>query len=163
MAIAISIEQFLSQQFTDYSLLSHPHTESSTASAQAAHVPPQQLAKAVVMKDSSGCHLMAVVPACNKLRVGLLSYMLDRDLQLVNEWELSQLFQDCEPGAVPALGQAYGMDVIWDEQLANCEDIYLEGGDHRQLIHINQLQFQDLMGHCMHDDISVSTTNQPDI
>ena len=34
---------------------------------------------------------------------------------------------DCEPGAVPPLGAAYGLDVVVDDSLTDHSDVYFEG------------------------------------
>ncbi len=67
---------------------------------------------------------MMSIPVDCRLSVGALSFILDRNLSLVNEWELSELFQDCADGAVPCLGQAYCIDLIWDDELMKNKDIY---------------------------------------
>ena len=59
-------------------------------------------------------------------------------MELVEEEELTEIFKDCAEGAIPALGEAYGLDVIWDEELMGVEDIYIEAGDHRHLIRLKQ-------------------------
>lgn len=159
MAVSPALQHYLDEQFTEYDLISHSPTSSTIDSAQAAHISAEQLAKAIVLKDETGAYLMAVVPAANKIKISLLSYMLKRKLSMVHEWELRQLFQDCEPGAIPALGQAYGLEIVWDDQLMNSEDIYFESGDHCQLVHISKDQFQTLMDNYLHDAISCERTN----
>ena len=71
-----------------------------------------------------------------------------------SEVELKDIFQDCELGAVPALGQAYGIDMIWDDELLACDDIYIESGDHEQLLHMSREQFAALMSSYTHEAIS---------
>ena len=63
-------------------------------------------------------------------------------------------FQDCDVGAVPALSNAYGLDVIWDEQLTNASEIYIEAGDHENLIHMHGDAFCKLMEDLPHNIIS---------
>ncbi len=55
-----------------------------------------------------------------------------------------RLFGDCEPGAVPALGDAYGIQVIWDDDLKYTSDIYIEAGDHEHLIRIEPESLQEI-------------------
>lgn len=154
MAIAHALQHYLDEQFSEYDLISHPPTTSTINSARAADIAVGQVAKAVVLKDTSSAYLMIVVPATNKIDIKLLNYMFERRLSMVHEWELTHLFQDCEPGAIPALGQAYGLEIIWDDQLMESDDIYFESGDHCQLIHMSQDQFQTLMESYLHDTIS---------
>ena len=158
MTVAHALQHYLDEQFSEYDLISHTPTRSTADSANAADIAAGQVAKAVVLKDSNGAYLMVVVPASHKIDVKLLNYMLDRKLSMIHEWELTHLFHDCEPGSIPALGQAYGLDIVWDDQLMESDDIYFESGDHGQLIHMSQDQFQTLMGNYLHDAISTEAT-----
>src|SRR5512134_3978048 len=93
---------------------------------------------------------MAVVPATHHVRLGQLSRQLGRHLGLATEQELRNLFSDCELGAIPPVGEAYHMEVIMDDSLATCPDIYFEGGDHIDLIHVRHDDFRKLMRHARH-------------
>jgi Ala-tRNA(Pro) deacylase len=79
---------------------------------------------------------------------------LGRSLELASEKEFRNLFVDCEPGAVPALGEAYGVQVIWDDELAYTADIYIEAGDHEHLIWLERRDFRKLMSSLPHSIIS---------
>lgn len=154
MAISTTVYNWLQDHDVDYEVLPHSHSSSSLQTAIAAHVPARQLAKAVVLKDPSGHHIMAVLPAANRLCMEQLRDMLEDDVQLVSEQELADIFPDCETGAVPPLGQPYGMDMILDDELQQTTDVYLEGGDHEQLIHLDAQVFESLMIESQHGDIS---------
>jgi Ala-tRNA(Pro) deacylase len=60
------------------------------------------------------------------------------------------LFADCELGAIPPMGRAYGMETIVDDSLAEQPDVYFEAGDHVSLIHVNAMAFQRLMAGARH-------------
>jgi Ala-tRNA(Pro) deacylase len=70
------------------------------------------------------------------------------------EDEFKKLFGDCETGAVPALGEAYGLKVIWDDELAYTADVYIEAGDHEHLIWLERRDFRKLMKDLPHTIIS---------
>ena len=55
---------------------------------------------------------------------------------------------------LPALSNAYGLKVIWDDQLKHASDIYIEAGDHEHLIHLRGADFQKLMQSLPHSIIS---------
>jgi Ala-tRNA(Pro) deacylase len=57
---------------------------------------------------------------------------------------------------VPALSDAYGLDVIWDDHLKHVRDIYIEAGDHEHLIHLRGDDFRQLMSSLPHCIISFS-------
>ena len=144
MAIAMTLQEYLDRWGVDYEVLPHPHTASSLETAEAAHVPGDKLAKCVLTEDYRG-YLMVVVPASHEVEFELLDQQLNRRLVLATEPELADIFTDCEVGAIPALGEAYGMDVALDESLLGCEDVYFEAGDHEDLIHLDGEDFRDLM------------------
>ena len=80
------------------------------------------------------------------MNLGELHRQLNRNLGLATESELGGLFSDCEVGALPAMGPAYGLETVVDDELAEQPDIYFEAGDHEQLIHVSAEAFHTLMG-----------------
>jgi len=153
MGMAITLEQYLNQSGVSYDLITHPYTSSSMKTAQAAHVPGQQVAKSILLEDDLG-YMMAVIPATHRLDLGTLRRQLGRRLGLATENELGSLFQDCTVGAVPPLGEAYGLETIVDESLSSCHDIYFEAGSHTDLVHVTGGTFQNLLKNAKHGSIS---------
>jgi len=145
MTIAATVSSCLQDRDADYDVLTHPHTVSSGESAQLAHVPGKCLAKSVVLEDDQG-YLMVVLPATHQVDLGELHRQFNRNLGLATENELGNLFADCEIGALPPLGPAYGVETIVDDALAEQADIFFEAGDHEQLIHVSAETFQVLLG-----------------
>ena len=70
---------------------------------------------------------------------------VDFHLEPATEEEIATLFKDCEPGAVPPLGPAYGVETLLDEALASLDEVYFEAGDHEQLVHVNGEGFRNLL------------------
>jgi Ala-tRNA(Pro) deacylase len=149
MAIAITLQEYLDKSGIKYDVLSHAHTETSLDIAQTTHIPPEQVAKSVILEDEDG-YLMAVIPASHHIELGQLSRQLERRLGLATEDELSDLFGDCDLGAVPPIGEAYHMEVVMDDSLENCPDVYFEAGNHTDLIHVRGPAFMQLMQHAHH-------------
>jgi Ala-tRNA(Pro) deacylase len=145
MAIASRVSDYLARHDVPYDILTHTHTTSSGESAQASHVPGARLAKSVVLEDEQG-YLMVVLPASRRVDLGELHRQLQRNLGLATEPELGKLFSDCEIGALPALGPAYGLETVVDDAIAEQPDIYFEAGDHEQLVHVSAEVFQTLLG-----------------
>jgi Ala-tRNA(Pro) deacylase len=153
MTIATTLKSFLEENHVEYDMVNHIHSDTALESAHSAHVPSHQVAKAVVLEDDKG-YIVGVLPSTNRLDMGWVNETLGRDLEMANEDELPLLFQDCEFGAVPALSTAYGLDVIWDDQLKAASDIYIEAGDHENLIHMRGESFCKLMENLPHNMIS---------
>ncbi|MGF1869316.1 aminoacyl-tRNA deacylase [Photobacterium indicum] len=154
MAMAISIGQYLNSRNIDFSLTHHRHTDTSFSSAVSAHVPTTQVAKAVMLIDQNNEYLMAVVPSNRRVMIDKINRMTGKQYLLVSEHELSNVFQDCEPGAVPTLGQAYQVGMLVDDMLLEQDEIYLESGDHENLIHLDRKQFHKAMQNVQHQNIS---------
>lgn len=154
MGVAITLENFLKTQGIRFDVVEHRYTEGSVNTALSAEVPSQQLAKGVVFRDEDLHYTMAVLPASHRVLRHTLNQILDRRLELADEEELDDIFFDCEHGAIPSFGQAYGINVIWDDQLQDVNDLWLEAGDHQHLIHIHRKDFNRLMCGFMHETIS---------
>ncbi|MFQ5984758.1 MAG: aminoacyl-tRNA deacylase [Alphaproteobacteria bacterium] len=144
MPIAATLKQYLKDQGVEYDVQTHLRTPSSSRSAQAAHVSGERVAKAVVLHDAKG-YVLAVIPATHRLELDTVQRLLDRRLNLASEGEIGELFKDCDLGAVPAVGAAYGLDVILDEILVGQPDVFFEGGDHSSLVHVGGQEFEKLM------------------
>jgi len=153
VTIAISVQNYLAREGVPYGTILHELTRDSTHSAQAAHIPGDRLAKCVMLQDDKG-YLMAVVPSTHKVDLGALHRQLNRNLGLATDRELFELFKDCEPGALPPLGCAYGIDTILDESLVDSPDVYFEAGDHRALVHTSGSDFLKLMANALRGQIS---------
>lgn len=153
MAIAITLQQYLDSNGIRYDVMPHGYTNSSMNTAEAAKVPGDQLAKSIILEDEDG-YLMAVLPATHHVEIGRLSQQLNRKLGLATESEIARLFTDCELGAIPPVGEAYGMEMIMEDSLSTCEDVYFEGGDHTDIVHVHGEDFKRLMRTAMHGQFS---------
>ena len=145
MSIPVRLSSYLDQRGARYEICMHKHSRSSAETARTAQVPPHQLAKSVLVEDDTGC-LMAVVPANRDVLLGQLSRLLDRKhLRLADENLIASLFADCDRGAVPALGMAWGVETVVDDELEASEVVYVESGDHERLLRLSNDQFHELM------------------
>lgn len=155
MGLALTLQQYLDDKHIDYDVLKHRRTNSSESTAHASHVPGERLAKAVVLTREGG-FVVAVVPACAKVDFRSIERMLHCPIGMASEDEIAEIFPDCETGAIPPIGEAYAVDAFIDESLDAQPDVYLEGGDHRSLVHISGNQFRELMKDVRHARICSS-------
>ncbi|RBJ77672.1 hypothetical protein C3L29_030285 [Pseudomonas sp. MWU12-2534b] len=145
MRMARTVQRSLEQAACEFDLVSHPHSASSLETARVAGVPAERVAKSVVLDDHHGHYLMAVLPASRHL--DLSKVRGSGEWQITRESTLAHLFNDCERGAVPALGESYGLDVVIDPLLTRQKDIYLEAGNHHNLVHMRVAQYLKLVPH----------------
>lgn len=147
MTMPATVKQYLENHHVHYDVLAHRHTLSSLATAHAANVPAGSLAKSVVLQDEDG-FVLAVLPANHRLDLGALQRLLGRPLGLATERDAARLFRDCERGAIPPLGEAYGVDVVLDDSLREPPEVYFEAGDHAALIRMGNRDFRELFAAC---------------
>ncbi|HQC72308.1 MAG TPA: YbaK/EbsC family protein [Candidatus Competibacteraceae bacterium] len=145
MPIAATLKTYLDRNNVDHEVLIHPRTFSSMDTAQSAHIKGRQLAKGVVVEDERGQKLLVVLPSSHHVDLEALHKRLGRRLHLTPESTLAKLFPDCRPGAIPALGAAYGLPTVWDAALAEEEEIFFEAGDHELTVRISGAQFRQLL------------------
>lgn len=144
MTVSASVIRVLADHGTEYELVPHPKSFSSIESASAAHVPEDHIAKGVLLQDQQG-YVLAVIPGSEWVDLRRLQVELGRELSMAPEAEVDRFFKDCDPGAVPPLGEAYGLEMVLDESLTSLSSVYFEGGDHEHLVRLDGDQFNALM------------------
>ena len=144
MSIPYRVQDYLARRGIPWDPLAHEASRCALDAAHLAHVDPGQVAKAVVL-ETPETFLMAVVPADHRVDLDALSRDLDEPVVVASERALDPLLPDCSPGAVPPLGDAYGLRMLWDPALGDRGDVYFEGGDHRTLVHLDGPYFAELM------------------
>jgi Ala-tRNA(Pro) deacylase len=153
MTIAPTVANHHERKGVSYGVIVHRPTGASLETAEAAHIAAEKLAKAVVLKDGHG-YLAAVLPAFFDLKLTDARDLTGRrHLEMASESEIGALFQDCVPGAVPAVAAAYGLPLVWDDSLALMDPVYFEGGDHVHLVRVSGSDFAALMAGGDHGDI----------
>jgi Ala-tRNA(Pro) deacylase len=153
MTIAPTLQKHLDRNVT-YDVITHDPTMSATRTAQACHVSGNRLAKAVVLRRNGG-FMLAIVPASHHLDLADLRRQIGDDVALADEGEIKRLFPDCTPGAIPPVGECYDLDVIIDDSVGEQPDVYLEGGDHITVVHVDRAQFARLMADARHGRFSL--------
>lgn len=145
MSIPYRVQDYIAEHEVLWDSVTHAPSSTCLEAARLAHVPADRLAKAVVLESHVGGYLMAVIPANRKLDLVRLRDALGDDVTLASESALERIFPDCEQGAVPPVGPAYGVPTVWDERLGAKRDVFFEAGDHHTLVHVNGAEFSELM------------------
>ncbi|MDB4990795.1 MAG: YbaK/prolyl-tRNA synthetase associated protein [Myxococcaceae bacterium] len=150
-----TITTYLGKRDVSYETVAHRHTLTANQTAYVSHVPRRSMAKGVLFcaEDS---YVLAVVPASSRVDAQALARLSgSAGLELASEDELANLFPDCETGAVPAVGAAYGIQSVIDAALLDETDIYLEAGDHQHLVRVSGADFRRLMADVSNGPITV--------
>ncbi len=155
MFISHTVARYLGEHDVSFDVVSHPRTSTSQHAAEAAHVPGDHVAKAVLLSRPDREYVLAVVPATHRVDPGAVQDALGlSNLGLADEGDFPFLFRDCELGAVPAVGQAFGIETVVDSCLLDMPDVYFEGGDHEHFVHLSGKGFKQLMADTTHGTIS---------
>lgn len=145
MAIASRLKHHLDAKGLPFDMLAHPYTATASETAEQAHIPGDHLAKSVLIHMEE-TPFVAVVPSHMMVDLHMLQSIMDRRLGLAPEDEVAEVFEDCEIGAAPPVGVAYGVPTIVDRQMMGLDDVWFEAGDHRTLVHMKGRHFDRLMG-----------------
>jgi Ala-tRNA(Pro) deacylase len=149
MTMPCRVQTYLEQHGVDYELVPHRKVFTSQAAAWQANIDGDHLAKGVLLK-ADGSYTLALIPSDHWLRLKAISRELDRPFEIAPEAELAALFDDCDPGAVPAVGPAYGIETVVDEALDTLGVVYFESGDHEQLVRVDGTAFRALLRGARH-------------
>ncbi|WP_116472816.1 aminoacyl-tRNA deacylase [Zobellella maritima] len=154
MGMSLALKQYLDSQQIPYDMVHHAYSEGAAQSAIASHIPLAQMAKAVILENEGGQRMMAVIPAADKVDLQRFNQLVHGEVRLASEQELIRMFKDCDKGAIPAMGEPFALDTLVDEALLEMADIYLESGDHRDLIHVSGDHFRQLANNWRHGEFS---------
>ncbi|WP_347252246.1 YbaK/EbsC family protein [Legionella sp.] len=143
--LSTSIKSYLDNHNISYKTVSHPRAYTALQCAQAAHIKGGNFAKSVVVK-LDGKFVLVEIPA--HLRLDLDEFKKEtraKDAEIAHEYEFQDKFSDCEIGAIPLLGELYGMDVYLADSLAHQEWLAFNAGNHNELLKINSKDFLALV------------------
>jgi Ala-tRNA(Pro) deacylase len=143
MPMSARIKNHLEANKIPYSPLTHPSSYTAQGAAAVMHVSGREVAKTVVVQAGKDYYLV-VLPASHHLKPEKLAQVIGRPIRLASEDEFIGRFPDCELGAMPPLGELYGLSVYVDESLAADKEIIFNAGTHRDAIRINYHDFVHL-------------------
>jgi Ala-tRNA(Pro) deacylase len=152
--IASRLKHHLETQGLPFATLRHPYSATAAECAEAAHIPGDHLAKSVLIHMEEG-PVLAVVPSNQTVDLHALQSMLHRRLGLAPEYELDQVFDDCDAGAAPPVGAAYMVPTVIDDSLKGLDKVWFEAGDHKTLIEMKGRDFDKLMKDAEHGKIGI--------
>lgn len=140
MTVSARLKSLLDENRTTYTVMSHAVTYTAQAAAAVMHVSGKEVAKTVVVRAGEET-VLAVLPAARHVNLDKLGQLLGKPVRLATEQEFSDLFPDCELGAMPPFGQLYNLPVYVDKTLAADEEIVFNAGTHRDAIRMGYADF----------------------
>lgn len=130
------VTSVLEEAGIEYELLSHSHTETAAAEAEALGLNPEEVAKTLVLSTPGG-HVRAVLAASDRIDLSKVREQVEggKRIHLASEEDLQRDYPGFDLGAVPPFGGP-GDRVLVDARLAKRETVVLEAGSHEQSVRI---------------------------
>ena len=145
LAATNRIVHYLDEEQVPFERRRHKRDETAEQAARDCHARASQFAKAIVIL-ADGSQLLAVLPADHRIDLPKLREQLGASqLELLPEEELVKLFGDCELGAIPALGNLYGIPVYISPELAEQQMIVFHAGTHEDVIEMPYASYERLV------------------
>ena len=110
------ISQFLADQHVAFETMIHPPAFTAQKRARFLRVPGRQVVKSVLLVCDDK-FVLAVLPAPDHIDLSAVSCCLEATARLATESEVSQLFRDCERGALAPFGSLYGIQSLLEDGL----------------------------------------------
>ncbi|HXV03977.1 MAG TPA: YbaK/EbsC family protein [Gaiellaceae bacterium] len=147
------VTSVLEEAGIEYELLSHSHTETAAAEAEALGLNPEEVAKTLVLSTPGG-HVRAVLAASDRIDLSKVREQVEggKRIHLASEEDLQRDYPGFDLGAVPPFGGP-GDRVLVDARLAKRETVVLEAGSHEQSVRI---QTADLLKLTQADVVDLS-------
>ena len=140
----MEVKEFLRKSGARYETLKHTPVFSSQKMAQVEHEPGRFVAKPVIVK-ADGRFLMCVLPASRHVNLAKLKSQLAAGyVELAQEGEIADLFQDCDVGAEPPFGTLYKLPTVMDRVLEKDDHVVFQAGTHEDAIRMSMADYQRL-------------------
>lgn len=142
--LTAAIKDFLDGHHAKYVTITHSPAYTAQEIAASAHIPGKELAKTVMVKLDGDLAIVAL-PADRKLDLERLKKASHAKFaRLATEEEFAGMFPGCEVGAMPPLGELYGLDVYVAQELTRDREIAFNAGSHTELIKLRYDEFRRL-------------------
>jgi Ala-tRNA(Pro) deacylase len=142
MTVIGKLKKLLEEEKIPFEVMTHAEVYTAQETAADLHVPGSQLAK-VVMVKANGDLIMLVLPAEYNIDFGKLKTILDvKKVALAREEDFSDLFPDCDTGAMPPFGNLYGIPVLIDDHMPTQKNITFNACTHHEAVRISYSDYE---------------------
>jgi Ala-tRNA(Pro) deacylase len=139
----IALLDWLGAHGLDYDLHEHPLAFTARETARVEGLDPHAFAKTLAVGRSDGRRALVVLEACDNVDLNAVSRLLDTDrVRLLTEVELLDLAPACDVGALPPIGDLFGVPVYADAALLDVERITFHAGSHRHAVRMGRRDWE---------------------
>ena len=145
MPICERLKTYLEDNHVPYDVISHTRAFTAQGIAASAHISGKKLIKCV-MVSGDGKHTLVATTANQRVNLEKLRNALGLwEAHVEKEEEFMDIFEDCEPGAMPPFGNLYGIQMVVDEKVYEDDEIAFNAGDHSSLVRMSFGDFERLV------------------
>jgi Ala-tRNA(Pro) deacylase len=136
MSLPNRLKSFLDSNQIPYESLPHSTTYTAQGTAAVMQISGKDVAKTIVVRAGTAGEetILAVLPGSRHAKLDKLSAAVGKPVRLATELEFSDLFPDCELGAMPPFGALYNLPVYVDESLAKDKEVVFNAGTHHDAV-----------------------------
>lgn len=135
--------RWLREHDVDHEVHEHAETYTATSTAHAEGVDARTFAKVVGVVTDDGRKVLLVIDAPD--HVDLLKareVLAAADVALLTETELASLAPGCDPGAMPAVGALFGLEMVVDDAVRSDHEISFNAGTHRYSVRVDRADWE---------------------
>jgi len=143
MSLPNRLKSFLDSNQIPYESLPHTTTYTAQGTAAVMQISGKDVAKTIVLRagPSGEDTILAVLPGSRHAKLDKLSAAVGKPVRLATELEFTDLFPDCELGAMPPFGALYNLPVYVDESLAKDKEVVFNAGTHHDAVRMTYEDF----------------------
>lgn len=139
------LKDYLTRNKIPYLSISHPVAYATREISHLSNISERSLAKSVIIRVGEK-PVMLVLPSNEVVNFEVLKKILrENEVTLMPEEAFSNLFPDCELGAMPPFGNLYDLDVYVEKDLTKNNEIAFNAGNHNEIIKMKYQDFEKLV------------------
>ena len=136
------LHSFLDELDATYRVSHHDTAYTAQDLAMAEHLPGRRVIKPVLVQ-ADGQFVLCALPACYRVDLEELREQIPaKDVRLADERLLTNVFPDCEVGAVPPVGRIYGMLTLMDESVTADDHVTFQAGTHSDSVTMSLAEYR---------------------
>jgi Ala-tRNA(Pro) deacylase len=137
---------WLASHDVEYEIHEHPVSFTARETAHAEGVDPATFAKVVAVATDTGRALLVVGALDHVDMRKARSLLKAHEVRLLTEEEVGQLAPGCDVGALPALGQLFGVPMYADYAVRDDAEISFNAGSHRFTVRVDRAHWERTTG-----------------
>jgi Ala-tRNA(Pro) deacylase len=152
---------WLARHGVEYEIHEHDPAFTARATASAEGVDPRTFAKVVGVATPDGQHVLVVLDATDHVDLVKARGVLGvAEVRLLTEAELTALAPDCETGAIPAVGNLFGLRTFADFAVRDDTEISFNAGSHRFSVRVERAAWERA-GDVAYADFALESDTRP--